>query len=606
MLAVWATAWAPDASARQTPKDSAAAERAATRDGRRLAGHLESRGGGRAWFVPADAGIEPLPLEDLADVRFEPPSPGHAWSDPPFQLLLAGDGRLAGRLEAVDDKEIRLEEGPDGGPVRVARAGVRALIQRPGEALILLDEFETLNESHWARNGSPAIVEEPRLQGRRSLRLMAGGMSLAHRLDEPLVAGRLEVAFHDPGGLVTGHQVSVLLTFREGRSTPHIRVVLGFDASTLSVESPGGPLLAVQRLERRAAWHQLAIRFGPEGTQVLVDGAELAHGDAPRGPLVECVLASKSSGAAAAPHDLAMCFDDFRLSQRAEPQSSLEIEPSLDEVRLASGDQLFGHIVGADRDKVRLTLGADASLTHLDWANVTGLYFRRVPEPAATIAGTWIRLEWQSGSTIRSRQLDRLEGAIREWRPDGARIEVPYLGAIEIPRPCIRRIEVLNRCLRKVLDPGPYHLGDRVSPELDPPFPDGSILDRRYRLEDLPEGRASFVVDVVGVVGVEGTPGFSEVAKRGELRTRIQLNGKWLEDLNTFVTTPNERPERIRIPLPPELLKRDENVLRIEQTGTRDDPGRRDNLGLANLALEWPTPPVPRTEGVERSRPECP
>ena len=36
--------------------------------------------------------------------------------------------------------------------------------------------------------------------------------------------------------------------------------------------------LAVQRLARQPGWHRLSVRFGPDLTEVAVDGNELAHG----------------------------------------------------------------------------------------------------------------------------------------------------------------------------------------------------------------------------------------------------------------------------------------------------------------------------------------
>ncbi len=140
-----------------------------------------------------------------------------------------------------------------------------------------------------------------------------------------------------------------------------------------------------------------------------------------------------------------------------------------------------------------------------------------------------------------------------------------------------------------VLDATSHHLGDRITADLDPPQAEGGVLQVPFHLESVPEGPVRLAVDIIQVVGVEGTPIYSDLVKLGQLRTRVQINGKPLDDLNTFVTTRNESQERVRIPIPAGLLQPGENLIRFEQTGTADDPQKRDNLGILGIALESPS-----------------
>ena len=55
---------------------------------------------------------------------------------------------------------------------------------------------------------------------------------------------------------------------------------------------PNGPALPVQRLARTPGWHRLMLRFGPDTTEISVDGKDLAHGKGPDGPLVSISMGS--------------------------------------------------------------------------------------------------------------------------------------------------------------------------------------------------------------------------------------------------------------------------------------------------------------------------
>jgi hypothetical protein len=92
------------------------------------------------------------------------------------------------------------------------------------------------------------------------------------------------------------------------------------------------------------------------------------------------------------------------------------------------------------------------------------------------------------------------------------------------------------------------------------------------------------------VIGESGNLSFSPLVKNGELRTHVLLNGKPFDDLNGHISTRNDTPERIRLPIPAGLLRPGRNVLRFEQSGTKSDPTKLDNLGLLGIAIEFPAP----------------
>ena len=98
------------------------------------------------------------------------------------------------------------------------------------------------------------------------------------------------------------------------------------------------------------------------------------------------------------------------------------------------------------------------------------------------------------------------------------------------------------------------------------------------------------------VVGeATGLP-FSDLVKKGEIRTNIFVNGKAIDYLNRHITSKNETPERVRIPSPSGVLRTGANRVRLEQVGRADDPTYLDDLGVLEIGLEFGGAPttVPR------------
>jgi hypothetical protein len=533
-------------------------------------------------------GAARIPLETGAVVEFAGTGPEASLGFPPFRLELGLGQRVSGRLAAIDAHTVRLDDGPGGRTIEVARPGVMAVVQRPGEAEVFHDGFETLDRARWTMTtGDPRIADEAPEPGGHSLRIPAGATSLTCRLAEPIGSGRLEVAFQDSGNVVPGQQWFVELIFRNASGSETVRAILGWSEESWAVESPGGPALAVQRLARQPGWHRLRLRFGPELTEVAVDGNELAHGKGVGRPLAEIRLASSSSGKADVPQDLAGALDDLRLARLAEPVGGLEVNVVLDEVRLVGGDQIFGTIRAADGQGVSLRAGGrDVSLP---WSDVAGLYFRREPGAGRPITGVLARLEWRAAPGNDPRDLDRVEGVLTAVNDASVSLETPYAGVWTIPRDRLRRLRVLGRGTRLIIDPTAHHLGNDIAlkpPLLDPPYPEGAVLERSFKLDKIPSGSAFLALDVVQVVGEAEGPPYQNLLRKGELRTNVLLNGKRIDYLNRYITGKNETPERIRLPIPGDLLRPGRNQLRIEQAGTANDPNYLDDLGLLGIAIE--------------------
>ena len=219
------------------------------------------------------------------------------------------------------------------------------------------------------------------------------------------------------------------------------------------------------------------------------------------------------------------------------------------------------------------------------------MYFRRVPAQSAPVEGLLVRAEWRAAPGDDPSGLDFAEGALMGQSAGTLAMATPYSGTLTIPRSHLRRLVVLGRGHRLVIDATAHHLGDEISvtpPVLDPPQPEGLTLERTITLERLPDRPAELVLDVVEVVGESGDSRYAQQVRNGELRTYVEINGRRIDYLNRYIKTRNQTPERIRIPIPRDLLRQGRNTLRIEVTGTDSEPKLFDDLGILQIALELP------------------
>ncbi len=561
----------------------------------RLEGALQTGPGSGLKFLPkgGDPG-RPVALEPGATLSFQGPEPHPASVPSLFRIQVGETACLSGMLHTVSDRSVVLTVPWQSAEIVIVRPGAQAVLQRAGEARVFADRFERLSDARWSVSGKPELLDEahPSDQGRK-LRLPAGESSLQHRLAEPLISGRVELSFFDEAKVAPGQRWTLELTFRGPAGQATMRVLLGWAEESLAVESPDGPSLAVQRLARSPGWHRLTLRFGPEQTEIAVDGKELAHGRSPTGPLDTVRIATSATGSGPnPPAGLAGYLGEIQIVRFAEPPTSLEIDPSQDEVRLVVGDQLYGQIRQADREHVAIE--AADKLVRLDWSEVAGIYFRRIPAPGAAIDGTLARLEWRTmpGKSNPGRDLDHAEGAVAEISETAIRLTTPYAGTLIIPRNRLARLRVLDRGWLRIIDPCAHHLGDNISttpPLLDPPLPEGGVLERSFELETVRPEQGFVVLDVVQVVGETSGLPYSNLVQKGELRTYVAVNGKRIDYINHYITTANEATERIRIPIPQGLLKPGKNVLRVEQTGIASDPTWFDDLGILQVAIQFST-----------------
>ncbi len=576
-------------------------------DGRRVRGRLDGSLASGFSFVPAD-GSSALAIAAGSTITCDSrvsQSPG----SPPLFRVLSGEAlRLSGSLRALTKTNVLLDVGWQTPQIALSRPGVQAVVQRPGLARVLVDNFESLESSHWKRSGNVSLVAEPHVSERKSLRIPSGGASIARTLDEPLAAGRLELAYHDDGLVAPGLRWSIDLAFKGPNDTSVLRVIPGWADESLAVEMPGFPALAVQPLTRTPGWHRFVLRFNPENTEISVDGKDLAHGKTPAGPLISIAIASASTAAPArAPETpkTPVCFiDDLQLTRFAEPSANVELDVSQDEGRLVVGDQLFGEVQKADSEQ--MLMAVEGKTISLPWGQISGLYFRRVSAAGTPVQGLLARVQWQSAAGHDPANLDFAEGAITSASDRVMTVATPYSGFLSIPRELIQTIRIRGFGRWYLIDATAHHLGDEVSitaPVLDPPEPEGAVLERKIDLAETTAGSWFLILDVVQVVGEDGDPLYSERVKNGEFRTYALVNGRRIDYVNRHIKTDNATPERVRMAIPPGLLHSGTNTIRLELTGAADKNAQLDDLGVLQIALEQADKGNPGRSGTPAARP---
>jgi hypothetical protein len=215
-------------------------------------------------------------------------------------------------------------------------------------------------------------------------------------------------------------------------------------------------------------------------------------------------------------------------------------------------------------------------------------------------------VEWRCAPGGDPGDLDFADGALIAVSDQALKLATPYSGVLTIPHDRLRTLLVLGEGRRLLIDPAAHHLGDEISvtaPFFDPPLPEGGILERTFDLADVPERPAFVVMDVVQVVGESNDAIYSDLIRKGELKTYIAVNGQRVDYLNRHIKTRNETPERVAIPIPPKLLHPGKNTVRLELTGMVSKPNQLDDLGILQTAIEFAATPSRSPQPPQASTP---
>jgi hypothetical protein len=331
-------------------------------DGRKLRGSLSSHEA-RWVFRPGD-GKAAIPLTSLAQVRFRSgvASPPHV--SLPVRAILSDGSELTGGLVELNGKVLILRTAWAERLV-VPRKILAALRQPPGWRIVAGDGF-----ANWKAEGKPIL-------DKTTATLSVPGQSLTLALDSPLEEGRADLTFDD-SETVTRPRGMVEMEFRAPKQTR--RLVLSLkDGEPYQVRAEGleGESTPVARSGGR---QRLVVQFSRQALRVMVNNLVVWHSlkQGAGGPLVRLRIACAPGPSKRTEGRLR--FSEFSLHRAVAEGRHPAGDPTQDEVWQTSGDQLFGRLLSAGRDGIRLE-GRFGTRT-LGWSKAHGVYPRDVPRPA--------------------------------------------------------------------------------------------------------------------------------------------------------------------------------------------------------------------------------
>ncbi len=398
------------------------ADEATLEDGRRLAGALRLDKTGKLVFAP-QAGA-PVSLAKIAEVRATaadlPVRMGSA-----RRLRLADRQQLTGAFLGLEKKGLVLRPAW-ADKLQVPRDGAGALSQLPGWLGLVEDDLCAVGKG-WKTAGSPA-------GGPAGVQLEKAGQSLSHAAPPALIAGRIGVTFEAREG-AGGARWLLEATFAAKAGPQVLRIAVASPGGHYQVEAVGLEGTAL-RVARSAGPHRLVVRFSPRSVRVECDNEVLWYnlekgtGGALTDASMKCLAADKGG-----PSKGAVVWTDFRVERELAELPRPPGDPTQDELWLATGDQVFGKVVRADRQEIALE-GRFGTRTFA-WSELRGWFPRRAAGPPKVIEGQAVRLGLRNGLTADE---DVLNGVVTALDEKHLALRHALLGEVRIDRRFLARV----------------------------------------------------------------------------------------------------------------------------------------------------------------------
>lgn len=282
---------------------------------------------------------------------------------------------------------------------------------------------------------------------------------------------------------------------------------------------------------------------------------------------------------------------------RGELLKSVRRVTDQDRVILNNGDELFG-AVSTVGQTIRLTSRPEDPRRHrIDRSLVNAVCFGRpVPSPASPVDGTFSLIHLIPDASCTLTGIEEsfwMRAAVTGVTDEGLQTAHPLLGSVTIRWPVLRRITPLFQGTYRLLDSGPYHLGNGYRKSFRRVEPDGTQLRFNVRFQSESLRRPVFLsADVAELIPsgpgtLQATPFVDEV-RAGGLATQVFVNDQLIGTLNSLITTrsPSTNPERVRLRIPPGQLRPGSNSIEIRQTAARDNPDSFDDFETGAIAIE--------------------
>lgn len=385
--------------------------------GKRFTGRLVNDEG--AWTFRTDL-AKSIPLGQLAEIRFGPRAIPPPRTPLRMILHLASNQRITGTLRGIDAKHVHFTLSW-GKPVSLPRADVWGIAHANNLLPILHEDFES-GLSAWEIEGKATRTNDRAFFGKASLMLNGAREAARRTWQPPLRDGAIRLHFFDPpdtAGLAWSCTLSAALT-----NAP---------LPSFVVDGQGYGSRNTQRsfgfLSRSPGWHLATFELEAGRVRVYVDDFCLGEGPSGAKGGIDAMRFASDLGTT--------WIDEVTVARRMPPSGNVPEGTLQDSVLLEFGEQIFGQIVAADAEKVRLE--AKAGSRTFPWTKLRGIQFAFKKENGAD-GRPEIQFRPASGFSV-----DRLRARLLRWHQDTLVVEHPMLGEIALEKACLDRIRLMDK-----------------------------------------------------------------------------------------------------------------------------------------------------------------
>ncbi|OAI47059.1 hypothetical protein AYO44_10300 [Planctomycetaceae bacterium SCGC AG-212-F19] len=543
-------------------------------NGMRFQGSVHLARDGRFAFATAD---RTFGLQQLERVKLSPALRPSVFQRASHRVTLLDGQFLTGTLRHLDATAVHIQPAWSDKPIAIPRAAVAAVGHPPGVITIIDEDFANGLEGCRLK-GDPVVRERDPVAARTSLVLDRPGQAAEYVLPSAIEAGRLALSYRTVVPQPAGAHWFVDAIFSGNDLPIRLSVELAGRGTTIVREAPGlDPATAVAFVTQ--GWHRLQIELARSELLVQVDDQVLHRGKVPSSARLSKVRLRCGNGPLAAILGGEVWINDFVLTRFVDELPRPPGDLDQDEVWLASGDQQFGKVLGADRHKIEMSTRFGPRT--VSWADVRAVHFRRQPSPPRSSSGEHVRIGIDAGAG----NADQLEGVLAGMDERRITLNHAVLGSIAVERDHVRYIQWRFQGRRLELEHGIYHLGEKPIAGSDV-RPEGLSLRRTFALTAVPAAaRLQVAVAHLPAPGDDAT--VARMLQRGGLRTEVVLNGRVVDYLNRHVARSPAQPQTITLALPAANLRVGDNVLELRQT-VDPDTGRSANCIVSALVVEIP------------------
>ena len=504
--------------------------------------------------------------------------------------LLNGDRFVAECLEwGSQTAAFQLLSGQS---ITVPVSAISEMANLPGEVVVLVDSFEAESSPNSEPEPGRVLDDTQAASGRSSLRIDSTSPGDRHTLEQPLDFARIEFSFKT--AINDASSPSGEWQFDCDDSADHKKSIVVRIGPEQSISVSGISRTkesASQNLKLSDGWHSLIALIEPERARLIVDDVIIAS-----------TAAASIKSICFKPSDVnstnLLWIDDLQILKLRtidEQDQSFHRSNDRDALTTETGDELVGRIIGITESSVTLeTIGRVRSIplrrvTSLDWSQPTAA----IKHASAFKAGVVASVEMQPF-------VDRPECQPEKWTVTITRIDSKYLiaqhslvGELKFNWSDVRRVEPLFVGQSLLVDARRFHLGNSIRTDFHRHLPDGTEIRGDFDLPAIPSGQPYISLDVAELEAAspEAPPAspFLAQLRAGRLVTEVFVNEQKIGYLNQLIRfkARAQTPDRIRLPVPRDLLKPGRNTFRLQQQPLEPDGHEFDDGEVGNLRFEF-------------------